>query len=146
MKKYIFFSIAAVIIIGAAVFSGMLVLRPPAVVAPATLPRTATSSVALLADFGPRRIVSLSAVPLPDETLGEFMERVLVAEHIPLRFQTYGDLGRLVAAIGEYTNGTEGRYWQYWVNGAYATVGADAYRPRPGDTVQWRFTKENEQP
>lgn len=46
----------------------------------------------------------------------------------------------LVDAIAGIENGQDDRYWLYWVNGEYASVGADRQPVRTGDTVEWRFT------
>jgi hypothetical protein len=41
--------------------------------------------------------------------------------------------------MGEYTNGTDRKYWQYFVNGILAPVGADSYVPKEDDVIEWRF-------
>ena len=47
-----------------------------------------------------------------------------------------------VLQIGGDANGAGGRYWQFWVNCAYATAGADLLRLHEGDHVHWRFVPE----
>ena len=56
-----------------------------------------------------------------------------------LRVKEYAGLGSLVEKIGEYENGTDGKYWQYFVNGILAPVGASAYEVHPEDFVVWKF-------
>ena len=46
----------------------------------------------------------------------------------------------LVNAIAGIENGQDDHYWLYWINGDYASVGADRQPVRTGDTVEWRFT------
>jgi len=46
----------------------------------------------------------------------------------------------LVDAIAGIENGQDDNYWLYWINGDYASVGADRQPVRTGDTVEWRFT------
>ncbi len=50
--------------------------------------------------------------------------------------------GVFVTAINGTTNGQDGKWWQYWVDGAYATIGADHYALKTGDTVLWRFSND----
>jgi len=46
----------------------------------------------------------------------------------------------LVTSIDGLEGGDGGRWWQYWVNDAYGTVGADHAQLHDGDVVEWRFT------
>ena len=47
--------------------------------------------------------------------------------------------GVFVTSINGTTNGQDGRYWQFWVDGTYPQVGADHVALADGDTVTWRF-------
>jgi hypothetical protein len=51
----------------------------------------------------------------------------------------YAGLGTLVERLGDHENGTDGKYWTYMVNGAFAPVGADVYEPKSDDTITWTF-------
>jgi len=35
--------------------------------------------------------------------------------------------------------GGNGKYWQYWVNGEYAMVGANAFKLKNNDVVEWKL-------
>lgn len=50
--------------------------------------------------------------------------------------------GVFVTSINGTTNGQDGKYWQYWVNGAYGQVSADHVALEDGDAVTWRFTTD----
>ncbi|HKZ99066.1 MAG TPA: DUF4430 domain-containing protein [Thermoplasmata archaeon] len=52
--------------------------------------------------------------------------------------------GAFVTAINGTVNGFGGRWWQYWVNGAYGPVAADRMEIVDGDVVEWRFTASAE--
>ncbi|HWH16353.1 MAG TPA: DUF4430 domain-containing protein [Candidatus Paceibacterota bacterium] len=56
-----------------------------------------------------------------------------------LATKDYGDMGVLVTAMGGLVNGTDGKYWQYTVNGTMPLVGADQYELRDGETLSWEF-------
>ena len=48
--------------------------------------------------------------------------------------------GVFVMAINGSMNGEGGRYWQYWVNGAYGTIAADHAALHDHDVVLWNFS------
>jgi len=45
-----------------------------------------------------------------------------------------------VDAIGGAHNGDGGRWWVFWVDGAYGTTAADLTVLHGGETILWRFT------
>ncbi len=55
--------------------------------------------------------------------------------------EQYQDMGRLVKSIKGFANGTDGQYWQYWLNNKYADLAADKKPVKPGDVIMWKFTK-----
>jgi hypothetical protein len=58
-----------------------------------------------------------------------------------VEFQRYEiPSGVLVLAINGSENGSEGRYWQYWVNDVYGRVAADLHELHDEDNVEWRFS------
>ncbi len=50
--------------------------------------------------------------------------------------------GVFVTSINGTTNGQGGRYWQYWVEGAYGETAADHFALKNGDALTWRFTTD----
>ncbi len=58
---------------------------------------------------------------------------------IAIRAKEYAGMGTLIEKIGEFQNGTDGKYWMYYVNGELALVGADAYVMQEGDSIEWKF-------
>jgi hypothetical protein len=53
-------------------------------------------------------------------------------------------VGSFVEAIDGVKN-QEGRFWLYYVNGKPPDVASDRYQTAAGDTVEWRFEKENKE-
>ena len=43
-----------------------------------------------------------------------------------------------IESINGVKNGN-GKYWQYWVNGEYANVGANLYKVKNGDSILWKL-------
>ena len=75
-----------------------------------------------------------------DGTVLQTLERLDAADPLlQLKSKSYGELGILIEAMGGQTNGTDGNYWQYTVNGVAPMIGAGAYILKDGDTVEWRF-------
>ena len=75
---------------------------------------------------------------------GETVLRVLQKLHaederLMLRTKEYSGLGTLVLGMYGRENGTDGKYWQYEVNGVMPQVGAGAYNLKDGDVVEWYF-------
>ncbi len=58
-----------------------------------------------------------------------------VVESIPFQMPQ----GVFVTSINGSVNGDGGRYWQYWVDGVYASVGSDHMAIHDGDLVAWAF-------
>ena len=49
-----------------------------------------------------------------------------------------------VQSIAGDVNGADGRYWQFWIDGRYAAVGADHAVLHDGAFVEWRFVPSQE--
>ena len=48
-------------------------------------------------------------------------------------------MGVLVENIDGVKNGTENKYWQYWVNGELPMVAADKKEVENGNKIEWKF-------
>lgn len=74
------------------------------------------------------------------ETVLELLTRLNATDpDLNLATEDYGDMGVLVTAMGGLVNGTDGKYWQYQVDGETPMVGADQYELEDGKTVIWEF-------
>lgn len=60
-------------------------------------------------------------------------------EQVQLVTKEYPDFGVLVDSIGGRSNGENGEYWQYRVNGVMPQIGADKLELQSGDVVEWYF-------
>lgn len=49
------------------------------------------------------------------------------------------DYGPYVESINGLAGGSEGKYWAFYVNGQMAPVGADAYKTKADDKIEWKF-------
>lgn len=50
-------------------------------------------------------------------------------------------LGVLIDSIAGMKGGTDGKYWQYYINGALGDLAADKKEVKAGDKVEWKFEK-----
>lgn len=71
----------------------------------------------------------------------ELLRMESAEEGFTMSEKEYAGLGTLVESIGDFRNGTEGKYWTYTVNGAFSAVGADVYQPKAGDLIEWSFAE-----
>lgn len=77
---------------------------------------------------------------LAGETVLELLTRLNDSDPaLTLTTEDYGEMGVLVTGMGGFVNGTDGKYWQYQVDGATPMVGADQYELEDGDAVLWEF-------
>lgn len=56
-----------------------------------------------------------------------------------LRYDNYS-YGKMIVSVNGYDNGDGGAYWQYRVNGVYASVSSDSYAIAHGDSIVWSFS------
>lgn len=104
------------------------------------LPKSEPAALAI--DYGDRPPEKFSEEVRNGESLLVFTKRLLALKNIVFASKEFSGLGTLVEQIGEKKNGDGGRYWQYWINGNYAKVGADAYGVNSGDSILWKFANQ----
>ena len=78
------------------------------------------------------------------ESLFAVLERIMAQNSIAFKYKNYGgELGVFIIQIGDKKNGDDGnKFWQYTVNGVYASVGASHYTVQQGDVISWYFTNK----
>ncbi|OHB10741.1 MAG: hypothetical protein A3G05_00725 [Candidatus Zambryskibacteria bacterium RIFCSPLOWO2_12_FULL_45_14] len=75
-----------------------------------------------------------------NETVLEMLEKLdLEDPQVRLSTKEYSGLGVLVESINGKKNGTDSKYWQYKVNDIMPQIGADKYKLKNGDRVEWYF-------
>ncbi len=98
------------------------------------------SKVSLMLDFGGGDVKSYNDVDLTQgENLFDVLKRMTEEWGLTFEYKEYKDLGTLITKIGDKENGTENKYWQYWVNNKKSGVGASSYSPQSGDIIEWKF-------
>ena len=128
--------VVAVIVAGSFVYEGAT--REPAGAASETTP---TYINAFLVIEG---VLPKANVRVPEGSALALLTEVSKEQSFALKTKEYQGMGTLVEKIGEFENGTDGKYWHYYVNNLLAPVGADAYKVKEGDVIEWRFHTPDE--
>src|SRR3989338_2648228 len=99
--------------------------------------------VSVMFDYGNGKInVYTGNIEKENETLFELTKDIAEKNKLALEYKEFSGLGVLIEKIGTEKNGTDQKYWQYWANNEYAQVGADMYKVKSGDIIEWKFVNQ----
>lgn len=98
--------------------------------------------VSLMLDFGDGRVRTFHAVAWQEGmTVADVLHAGADTQGFTIGSKDFGgSLGIFVETIDGVGGGTD-RWWQYWVNNVYGTVGAGNQQVMPGDVVEWKFIR-----
>lgn len=88
---------------------------------------------------GNGRVISSLLVASADDTVFSLLSAMSKKENFSLESKEYKGMGVLVESIDGIKNGTDNKYWQYWINGNLPMVSADQKEVKNGDRIEWRF-------
>ncbi len=99
--------------------------------------------VSLLLDFSEGNVKNLDNVRLIEEkTAFDLLKKATEENNLELSFKESPGLGVFVESIDNVANDFENnKWWQYWVNGEYAQVGASNFILKDGDLVEWKYVE-----
>lgn len=105
---------------------------------------TATT-VSVMVDAGDT-VKTFTDIPYVEgETVFSLLSSLASTSQITLSSKDYGgDLGVFIESIDGVGAGAKDKWWQFWVNNEYSTVGASSYVLAAGDTVVFKFTKSQQ--
>ena len=110
--------------------------------APTVNQGVAQQTVNLLLDDGAKITgYQNQVIPESEPTVLGLLKQVAGEKKLMLSVDNSSSMGVFVKQIGEQKNGTAGKYWQFWVNGAQPMVAADRYSLKGSETVLWTFRK-----
>jgi hypothetical protein len=95
--------------------------------------------VTYIVDKGNGIINSFKISSSKNSTVFSLLEELSQREKFKIEFTTYQGMGVLVKSIDGVENGTDNKYWQYWVNGELPMVAADKKEVEAGDRIEWKF-------
>ncbi len=77
----------------------------------------------------------------PAENVLVITQNIAQEQNWDFAFEDYGEMGKLVTQIGDYQNGDDQKYWQYFVDFEQPMVSADQFVPTAGQLIEWKFSK-----
>lgn len=99
-----------------------------------------SSPASIMLDYGDGRVRVYPDLTIETgETALSLLEKTAKTATLNFTTKSFSGLGLLVESVGDKVNGTDGKYWQYWVNNRALPVGAGEYKVKPGDIIEWKF-------
>ena len=95
--------------------------------------------VLYIIDKGEGTISSYHLVLSKHSTVFSLLKEIAEKENFQIETTFYKGMGVLVESIDGVRNGTDNKYWQYWVNNSLPMVSADKKKVSRGDKVEWKF-------
>lgn len=95
--------------------------------------------VSYIIDKGNQNINSYQISLSQNSTVFSLLEELAEKENFKVESKVYQEMGVFVESIDGVKNGTDNKYWQYWVNGELPMVAADKKEVKGGDKVEWKF-------
>jgi len=97
--------------------------------------------VSLGLDFGRGNIKTFNDIELKEEkTVFDLLKKVTGENNLELSFKEYPGSGVFIESIGRTANDAKNnKWWQYWVNGEYAKMGASDFQLENGDFIEWKY-------
>lgn len=138
--KTIKFIIIALLFFIAGFFLGQSLKLPAVVTNLQEEVQPAVQTVVYILQFSDTEVNEFQDVAIKaNQTVLDVLKEVTAKNNIALATKDYKDLGALVERIGDKTNDQDNKYWQYFVNGELAKVGASSFKLTGGERVEWKF-------
>lgn len=88
---------------------------------------------------GNGKIIKSNLTISKNSNVFSLLEAMSKQENFKIESKEYKDMGMLVESIDGVKNGTDNKYWQYWINGELPMVSADKQDVKNGDQIEWKF-------
>ena len=128
--------IGSIIFLGVILFFGSNFLEK---VSPASSNEITQNKVLYIINKGNGEINEYQIEISQDSTVFSLLETLSQREKFEVSSTFYKGMGVFVETIDAVKNGTEGKYWQYFVNDKLGDVAADKKTIKEGDEIEWRF-------
>jgi hypothetical protein len=148
MKQNIFFKYVASLVVLVIVF--LLGISVGRVYEPSqnnTNKSDSQSVVHLMIDYGNGTVKTYNDVSVAySDTVFTVLKAVADKNNIDLEYKDYaGDMGVFLESINAIGKDSTGKkWWQFWVNGVYSQVGVSSYKVQAGDSIELKFTQEQQ--
>lgn len=105
----------------------------------APLDESGSNEVLYIINKGNEDINEYQIVISSDSTVFSLLEELSQRNNFEVSSTLYKDMGVFVESIDGLRNGTEDKYWQYWVNDKLGEVAADKKKVEENDKIEWKF-------
>ena len=95
--------------------------------------------VSCVIDRGDGNVNLYQIIPFESLTVFSLLEKLAQRENFKIEFTIYEGTGVLIENIDGIRNGTDNKYWQYWLNEELPMMAADKKEIKGGDKVEWKF-------
>lgn len=95
--------------------------------------------VSCIIDRGDGNVNLYQIIPSESLTVFSLLEKLAQRGDFKIEFTIYEGTGVLVENIDGVRNGTDNKYWQYWLNEELPIIAADKKEIKGGDKVEWKF-------
>jgi hypothetical protein len=95
--------------------------------------------VSYIINKGEGQVLEYNITSYEGATVFSLLDELSQNKDFEMSFTIYPEMGVLVESIDSVKNGTDGKYWQYWVNDELPMLAADKMQIQGGDTVEWKF-------
>ena len=95
--------------------------------------------VSCIIDRGDGNVSLYQTIPSESLTVFSLLEKLAQRENFKIEFTIYEGTGVLIENIDGIRNGTDNKYWQYWLNEELPMIAADKKEIKGGDKVEWKF-------
>ena len=125
------------ILFGTAIQTGIITIKAPEQQNDIDDVREITAMV--IFDFGNETIMSYT-ISTPNATVYGCLLEAATLGNLNVKTTYYPSFDSiLIDAIGGATGGEGNKYWQYYLNGIYGTIGIDKQVVHEGDHIEWKF-------
>jgi hypothetical protein len=90
-------------------------------------------------DFGDGKVRTFEVILSDNATVFSLLKKLAEGENFKIESKIYEGMGVFVESIDGIKNGTDNKYWQYWVNSELPMVAADKKEIKKDDRVEWKF-------
>ncbi len=74
-----------------------------------------------------------------NQTVFSVLESLSKSDNLEMRYNNNFKFGVFIESIDNIKNGTDNKYWQFYINGALGQVAADKQEAKAGDIIEWRL-------
>jgi len=120
-------------------------VNSPSTTANSVVEQNEVETVSVMFDYGNGTVKTLTDISVEEsETVFNVLNSLNESQKIKMSYKDFGgDLGFFIQSIDSIPadSSATDKWWQFWVNNVYSTIGAGSYQVSPGDVIEFKFTQ-----